>query len=220
MKTLRVPLLLFALPALAVACLAPHAGSLVYDRAALAAGEGWRLWTAHWVHFSSSHLAWNLAVLLAAGAWLERDRPGWLWRHTLAAAPLITLALWFVEPGMARYGGLSALAVGTTTLLALAQLGARRAGRPLWAAILLLVVGRIAYDLGPGGALLSDFRDPGVRVSTWAHAAGAVTAGLLWPVWAKRGPAAGPQMTPPGSVTDSRRQGSGVTPNNRLDTQT
>lgn len=203
MKTLRTPLLLFALPALVAASLPACAGWLVYDRAALAAGEGWRLWTAHWVHFSTSHLAWNLVLLLAAGAWLERNRPGWLWRHTVAAAPLITLALWFVEPGMVRYGGLSALATSVITLLTLVQLTARRGDRALWAAILLLVAGRIAHDLLRGGALLSDFRDPGIRVSTWAHAAGAATAGLLWPVWAKR-PGRPPEAFPENDTAGTR----------------
>jgi rhomboid family GlyGly-CTERM serine protease len=183
MKTLRTPLLLFALPA-ALAALGPATTNQLWlERAALGRGELWRLWTAHWVHFSASHLGWNLAVLLAAGAWLERARPGWLLTHTLVAAPLISLALLVVEPAMQAYGGLSALATGTVTLLALVQLENRRADRPLWTALLLLVAGKITYDASHATALFSRFDLPAVRPSAFAHAVGAGMALALWPVW-------------------------------------
>jgi rhomboid family GlyGly-CTERM serine protease len=183
MKPFRVPLLLFALPA-ALAALSPAATPQLWlERPALGQGELWRLWTAHWVHFSASHLGWNLAALLGAGAWLERARPGWLLGHTLVAAPLTSLALLLVEPAMQAYGGLSALATGTVTLLALVQLENRRADGPLWTALLLLVVGKILYDAGHTTALFSRFDLPAVRASTFAHATGAVVAVALWPVW-------------------------------------
>ncbi len=182
MKTLRTPLLLFVLPAL-LAFGGGWSGNLWLERAPLGQGELWRLWTAHWVHFSPSHLGWNLAALAATGAWLERARPGWLWRHTLAAAPLISLILLAVEPAMRVYGGLSALATSVVTLLALVQLQERRADRPLWITLLLLVAGKIIYDAGHATALFSRFDLPGVRPSVFAHAAGAAVALALWPVW-------------------------------------
>jgi rhomboid family GlyGly-CTERM serine protease len=215
MKALRVPLLVFALPAALVAFAAHPTDGLVLERAALAHGEVWRLWNAHWVHFSASHLAWNLAALLAAGTWLEHRRPGWLLRQAVVAAPLVSLALLAVEPGMRAYGGLSALATSVVVLLALEQLQSHRADRPLWTALLLLVAGKIVYDAGHASALFARFDAPGVRPSAWAHAAGAVAALGLWPLW-RHLDARRLKMTPPGPVTGSRRQGSGVTPNVRM----
>jgi rhomboid family GlyGly-CTERM serine protease len=179
MKTLRVPLLLFALPAAFVA-LWPSVGErLVLDRAALIErGEIWRLWTGHWVHFSTSHLLWNLAVLFAAGAWLERVRPGLLWRHAVFAAPLIGLTVLVCEPRLLAYGGLSGLATGVVVLLALHQLRTRGAPRLLWGAVLALVAVKSAHDLASPDALFARYDLPTVRPSSTAHAAGAVAAVL------------------------------------------
>jgi len=209
MKAFRLPLLLFALPALVVAFAANHAPALRLDRTVLDHGEIWRLWTGHWVHFSTSHLGWNLLVLLLAGAGLERTCPGWLLRHTLVAAPLVSLIVLAAEPAMLSYGGLSALATSVVTLLALAQLRAARGDRPLWTAVLVLVAGKVAWEAGHPGALFSRFDSPEVRSSAFAHAAGAGVALLLAPLWLRRRP---PEMKPPGPVAGSRRQGSGSYP--------
>jgi len=215
MKTLRVPLLLFALPALVIAFAPPRLPLLLLERRGLFAGEIWRLWTGHWVHFSLPHLTWNLAALVAAGAWLERARPGWLLRHTLVAAPLLSLALILLEPAMHAYGGLSGLATSVVTLLALEQAHARRADRPLWIALLLLVAGKILAEAGQDTTFFTGFASPAVRPARWAHAAGALLGLGLWPWWRRLdrdGVAPGLEMTPPGPVTDSRRQGSGNYP--------
>ena len=80
MRSLRIALLLFGLPASLLWLVPGTTAPLLYERAALLDGAWWRLWTGHWVHFSMSHLAWNVAVLLGAGAWLERLQPGLLFR--------------------------------------------------------------------------------------------------------------------------------------------
>jgi rhomboid family GlyGly-CTERM serine protease len=175
-KALRVPLLLFALPAVLVAFAPARHGFLVLDRAAV--GEVWRLWSGHWVHFSVSHLAWDLAVLLAAGTWLERLRPGLLLRHTLLAAPLISWALLVFESGLQAYGGLSGLATGVVVLLALHQLRTSGSARPIWMIVLALVVLKATGDATPNGMTFVRYEQAGVRASSLAHAAGAVIAAL------------------------------------------
>lgn len=182
MKTLRAPLLLFVLPT-ALAALAPAV--CVYDRAAILHGEWWRLVTGHWVHFSVSHAAWNMLVLLGAGAWLEHGRPGALARYTLLAAPLLGLGLLATTPTMAFYGGLSGVAVGVATLLALTQLSAANAARAWWLAALALIVAKLVWESVNGSALFSDFGSAAIRPSTAAHALGATTA-LLYQTAASR----------------------------------
>ena len=193
MKLLRLPLLLFAVPAMLVALASASPGWLVLDRDALADGELWRLWTGHWVHFSASHLLWNLAVLVTAGTWLERVRPGALIRHALVAPPLIGLAILAGEPGLQTYGGLSALATGTVVLLALQQWRTPGANRWFWAGVLALVALKCVGDLlhlGPGFAR---YDEATVRTSTTAHAAGAIAAALQfaagqWRKWRRGAP--------------------------------
>lgn len=178
MKLLRVPLLLFAVPAVFVAFATAWHGALVLERDALAAGQIWQLWTGHWVHFSVSHLLWNFVVLLAAGTWLERVRPGALLKFALGATPLISLAILATEPRLQTYGGLSALATGAVVLLGLHQLRTPDAPRLLWAGVLALVALKCAGDLlhlGPGFAR---YNESSVRTSITAHAAGAIAAAL------------------------------------------
>ncbi len=165
-------ILLFALPAALLFTVPGAADSLLYDRAAILQGEWWRLWTGHWVHFLPSHLFWNLAVLLGAGLWLERLHPGWLLRYTLIAAPLISLALLLGESAMHSYGGLSGLAAGVVTGLALTQIRRRRADRLWWGGLLVLVAAKLFVD-ARHGPLFSDFSSTPIRSSALAHAAGA-----------------------------------------------
>ena len=173
MKALRSVLLLSALPAM-LAGLAPTV--FAYDRTAILHGEWWRLWTGHWVHFSVSHLAWNLIVLLGAGAWLERLQPGRLRRYALLAAPVISLAFLLGEPAMQTYGGLSGLATGAVVLLTLVRLGQDQAARAWWIGVLALVGLKIVFDASHAVPLFSSFASQNVRTSGLAHAAGAVAA--------------------------------------------
>ena len=172
MKALRSPLLLFLLPA-ALAGLAPGpAESLLLSTAAVDAGEVWRLWTGHWVHFTPTHAAWNLGVLLVVGAWLERVRPGLLVRFTLIAAPLLALAVLAFEPALVAYGGLSGLATALVVRLALDRATAGGVPWP-WVGVLVLVVVKLLAESAGAGALFAGLGD-GVRPSAVAHAAGAV----------------------------------------------
>lgn len=176
MKSLRAPLLLFALPAVLVAFATARHDALLLDRTALADGGLWRLWTGHWVHFSASHLLWNLAVLVPVGAWLERVRPGLLWRHALVATPFLSCGILLLEPNLQAYGGLSALATGAVVLLALHQFRAAGAGRWWWAGVLALVAAKIMVEARLGGVGFARYGSSAVRTAWSAHAAGALAA--------------------------------------------
>lgn len=169
----RVALCLFVLPAVAAA-LAP--GILVYDRAAIFAGEWWRLFTGHWVHFSVSHAAGNLATLTLATCWLERARPGWTARYVFVAAPLLGLGLLAVAPAMRVYGGLSGLLAGVVVLLALAQITIARHGRFWWFALLALLAGKIVGESATAVTLFSQLDPESYRPSAAAHVLGTLIA--------------------------------------------
>jgi rhomboid family GlyGly-CTERM serine protease len=145
----------------------------IYDRALISRGELWRAWTGHVVHFGSSHILWNLAVFLPVGIWLERLRPG-LTRGFYVVCPLfISIALWFLDPTLFRYAGLSGLATGMLVLLAGLQLE-RRPQEPawLWWSVLILVGTKIGVELFSGKPLLvSGFTD--IRTVPLAHIFGA-----------------------------------------------
>ncbi|MDB6094210.1 MAG: Rhomboid family protein [Verrucomicrobia bacterium] len=157
----------------------PVAEKLVYLRTAIVRGEFWRLWTGNLVHFSASHLAWNLAVLLPAGIWAERIAPSRTrWFFALAPA-IIGLALLILDPSLAYYGGLSGLAAGALTLLALTQLARKPTDPWFWWAVLVLLALKIVVESSAGSTIFPRFNSSDVRTVPLAHAAGIVAALLI-----------------------------------------
>jgi rhomboid family GlyGly-CTERM serine protease len=136
----------FITPLLSVAAVAIHflppdaAAALQFDRAALAAGELWRLFTAHVTHFSPSHLAWDVGVLFALGWFCERKSR----RQTAVALALsaaaISLAVWFALPTFQIYRGLSGLDCALFGLLATRQIQHRSTAAKLTGLLALVAL--------------------------------------------------------------------------------
>lgn len=150
--------------------------TLVYDRRLVDQGEWWRVLTCHWVHFTPSHLGWNLAVLLPAGIWAERVAPVRSRLLYLVAAVLIGGVLHFFEPMLMRYGGLSGIAAGLVAFLAIVQLRQGASDRWFWRAVLGLLALKIVVEVLLGSPLLARFPDPSMRSVALAHLAGVVAA--------------------------------------------
>jgi rhomboid family GlyGly-CTERM serine protease len=161
--------------------------SLLYDRAALAGGAWWRIWTGHLVHFGWPHFIADAGLLVILG-WLLDGRHFVFSRVALVAMPaFISAVLYWLDPAMARYGGLSAVNLGL--LLYLALQGWRRDWSDwFWPAVLLIYVGEVIFEIvqgGRGGGLIR-FDDASVTVATNAHLASAAYALLAWAVAARR----------------------------------
>lgn len=166
--------------ATALACLAalalpePANAQLALIRAALADGEAWRLWSAHFVHFSTQQALTDGAALLIAGAIVEpalgSRRLGLL---LLFGAPLISLGTLALAPNLSEYRGASGLAVmlGATACALLWREIPR--GRIAIALVALLFVAKLALDAAGRGLDLSGL-PPGVLVAWQAHLIGAV----------------------------------------------
>jgi rhomboid family GlyGly-CTERM serine protease len=158
---------------------------LEFDRDHMLAGEWWRLWTAHLVHFGASHLGWNLAVFVPAAAWAERLDPRRV-RLFLAFAPgAIGLALLWLDPALNRYAGLSGVAAGVLALLALVKLHAPGSDRGFWCGVLALVAVKIAAETWLGHALFAHFATTGTVAVPLAHLAGVACAVVVGPVRAR-----------------------------------
>jgi rhomboid family GlyGly-CTERM serine protease len=153
---------------------------LRYARDGLAAGELWRLVTGHLVHLGPTHMLMNVAALaLLAFLFIPLLKSAdWL-IGGLAAALAIDAGLYWLEPGIEWYVGLSGVLHGFWALACVkAMLLQRREAIPL---TVLLVV-KIGYErvIGPvpfTGAVAAG------PVVTEAHAfgalGGAVTAVVL-----------------------------------------
>jgi rhomboid family GlyGly-CTERM serine protease len=117
--------------------------ALRYERSLLG-GEPWRLLTGHFTHLGWTHLALNLAGLAAVWALLGALLRPTAWLAVLLGCALgVSCGLYFLDPGLAWYVGLSGVLHGMFVGGALAGLGRAR----LFHALLLVgVVAKVAYE--------------------------------------------------------------------------
>jgi rhomboid family GlyGly-CTERM serine protease len=153
--------------------------ALVYDRLLVMDGEWWRGFTGHWVHFSPSHLFWNLVVLVPAGVWVERLAPVRTRVLFLLAPAVIGATLFAADASLMRYAGLSGVAAAVLALLALTELSAGRTDRWFWRGVLALIAVKIGVELLLGRPGFARFSDPSIRPVPLAHLAGVICAGAV-----------------------------------------
>lgn len=176
-------LVLFAAVSSLVIQLFPEArGGLLYDRGAIAHGEFWRIWTGHLVHFGWPHLVVDAGLLLIVGTIADKENP-WFFRIGFVLMPaFISGCMFWLEPTMTRYGGLSAFNLGV--LLFIAAQGWRKDWTDwFWPAVIAIYIGELFYEYyrgGEGGGAIR-FDDPHISVATGAHlaAAGYVVLALI-----------------------------------------
>jgi rhomboid family GlyGly-CTERM serine protease len=171
--------LIFFLPALS--------GALVYDRAAIADGQWWRLLSGNLVHHSGAHLALNVAALFVVGALMETRRHDRMVSLCVIAGLGIGLALYLAEPNLLYYGGLSG--VVTALLVYLCLHGLRDASWWRWlclAALMGLAI-KVCAELWLNDAFLNFSQPQPFLPSPLSHLAGAATALLFFLLQRRQG---------------------------------
>jgi rhomboid family GlyGly-CTERM serine protease len=151
------------------------AGLLRYERAAVAAGEWWRLPGAHIVHLDARHALLNAAGFALLWALFARTyRP----LHWAAGIWLIVVTIdagfWFFSPGLQWYVGASALLHGLFACGLVAMI--RRRELAGWIAAAALVI-KIAWEQWQGPLPLTP--GPVVTDSHLYGAIGGLVAGAL-----------------------------------------
>jgi rhomboid family GlyGly-CTERM serine protease len=155
--------------------------ALIYDRAAVGAGQLWRVWTGQIVHFGWPHFIADGGLLVIIGWTLGREFPRDSWLGLVLMPPVICAVLYWFDPTMTRYAGLSAVNLGLLLLLAARSWkGGLRDW--FWPAIVVIYVVELGYEIwkgGQGGGFI-EFDDPGVKVATSAHLAAVGYALVAW----------------------------------------
>ncbi|MDI1335130.1 MAG: rhombosortase [Lacunisphaera sp.] len=157
--------------------------ALLYDRPALARGEWWRIWTGHLVHFGWPHWVADAGLFFILGWLLEPRHPRFSYIALAVMPAFISAVLWWCDPTMVIYGGLSAVNLGLLLYLA-AQGWQRNWTDWFWPAVLAIYVGEVIFEIiqgGRGGGMIR-FDDPGIHVATSAHLASAAYALIAWVV--------------------------------------
>ncbi len=148
---------------------------LRYERTAVAAGEVWRLLSGHFVHLGPSHFALNMAGLGLVW-YLVGDAIGryqWL-AVTAISVVTIDLGLWFFNPELQWYVGLSGVLHG---LLVAGLVASASRERKEAIAVAIIVAAKIAWEQF-SGPLPGSEASSGGAVIVDAHLYGAI-AGLL-----------------------------------------
>ena len=177
----RAPIVTGAIAALALAADAfePLRDALQLDRAAVSAGEWWRVFTAHLVHYSGTHLAWDLGMLVGLAVVLEqRSRRRLLLLVGVSAAVVSGTILLFTS--FDTYRGLSGIDAALFVAVALELIRAPKSGTTGWSwlgwAALLGFLLKVLAEAWNGAPLFAGEMAAGVRNAPVAHAAGALAA--------------------------------------------
>jgi rhomboid family GlyGly-CTERM serine protease len=154
-------------------------GLLRYDRAALAAGEWWRLLTAHVVHLDTRHALLNCLGLALMWALFARDYSPRQWVPiVLGAMAAIDAGLWLCDSTLLWYVGSSGALHGVMAAGALAHI--RRGERDGWVLAGLLAV-KLAYEAWLGALPFSGSEAVVVSAHLYGVVGGATVAAFLKP---------------------------------------
>ena len=165
-------LLVFLVPGLATL--------LVYDRAAITHGELWRLVTGNLVHFSTTHLVYDLASFLIAGAIIEIRGYQYFPMLCLSAAMLIGVAVFSFAPELHFYGGISGIVTAAVTYLCLHGVSEKGTWRWLCAAMLAGLAAKFWIEIALGESLLLAVSTETFVPVPLSHLIGAITALLAF----------------------------------------
>lgn len=148
---------------------------LRYERAAVAAGDAWRLLSGHFVHLGISHFALNMAglglVWYLVGDTMSRKQ--WL-AVTAFSVAVIDLGLWFLNPELQWYVGLSGVLHG---VLMAGLVVAASSEHKEAIAVGIIVTAKIAWEQF-SGPLPGSEASSGGAVIVDAHLYGAVAGAL------------------------------------------
>ena len=156
------------------------ASQMVYDRAAILSGEVWRLLTGNWVHFSVSHLLYDLLALGIAGWIIERRGYPYLGHLCALSALGIGTVLLAIRPEVQSLGGLSGVATGAIIYLALHGLKEPPPWRWICIAALVLIVGKVLLESMTGRYIIAASGSISFVPLPLSHVVGALTAALLF----------------------------------------
>jgi len=173
---------------------------LQYDRAAIGAGELWRVITGHWLHWSFDHFLWCTITFLAIGSICENlSRKGYLATLVLASL-VIPLACWLTAPELAYYRGLSGLASAIFMFGAVAMVQGACMNRE-WRKVLLpaaaglAFAGKVLFEFVTGSLLFVDSTGVFAPVPL-AHLAGGGTGLLTAWIFRSEGKRSGQAASP------------------------
>lgn len=160
------------------------ATSLIYDPAAVASGEWWRLLTWPLIHVSRYHLLLDGAAFLLLLHGLEESHPGKRFSLVFFSAAGSLLLPLAVTPTLAQTGlcGLSGIAHGLATVSALEMIGSSAetpAHRRIGILLLAGLLAKSGFELWTGQVLFASLHLGSVGIPVVETHAGGVLGGIF-----------------------------------------
>lgn len=154
----------------------------VYDRQAILMGELWRLLTAPFVHFSGSHIFWNILIFSIAGFAVNISKFPCFWIVCSISLSLPGLIFLLTTPDMEYYGGLSGAATGAVAYFCLCSFFNTGRKRRIWLVILAVMLVKIIVEAMMNEPIFAQAGEIPFRVLPEAHIAGylGALAALIW----------------------------------------
>ncbi|MBI3268472.1 MAG: rhombosortase [Planctomycetes bacterium] len=159
--------------------LAPAAtAALQFERAALAAGQAWRILTCHWTHFNLDQLVWNALPFAFLGGLCEREDRRRFLACLAGSALLLPLAVYAFVPTVKLYRGLSGVDSALFALLSASILREKVAARSWgWvvacACVLAGFFGKVVFEMATGATFFVDSAAAGMVPLPLVHVLGA-----------------------------------------------
>jgi rhomboid family GlyGly-CTERM serine protease len=176
--------LVAALSAIAIHAVPGAANLLQYNRAAVAEGQLWQLWTGHFTHWDNGHLFWDLLMFVVLGALIEARSRAHLLKLVLGSALAISLFAWFQSPELPSYRGLSGVDTALFVFVACGYLLDAIRDRQ-WmqgiipAGLLLSAMGKFSYEALTRSTLFVDSHAAGFTVVIEAHLVGMAVGAIF-----------------------------------------
>jgi rhomboid family GlyGly-CTERM serine protease len=152
--------------------------ALELDRAAVGAGQWWRVLTGHLTHWNGEHLFWDTLMFLSLGLICERRDPRVTGGLLALSAGAISLGFLAGQGDLASYRGLSGIDSALFAMLLVVIANDRYRQRNWWslAGLAVLFAGfaiKICYELASGHTLFVDSAEAGFTPLPLAHVVGA-----------------------------------------------
>jgi rhomboid family GlyGly-CTERM serine protease len=155
----------------------PAREALSFDRSALAAGQWWRLLTAHFVHLDAEHAFLNTLGVVLMWALFARDYSPWRWAAIYSGSALaVSVGLWFFDPALQWYVGASGALHGVMTAGTIAHL--RRRDLDGWI-LAVFIVAKLAYEQFAGALPFAGTANTIVDAHLYGAVGGVVLALML-----------------------------------------
>ncbi len=159
-----------------------------YNKLAIGNGQIWRLITCHFTHFTTSHFFWDLITFFCLALFCELQGFRRFISTTIISAILISVSLWFLDPTLMYYRGLSGLCSALYILFALIYLSNAKenlGGQTIAYMFILFFIVKTLYEISITSTVFVSTLGAGVVPIPLSHLVGALAGGMGYYFYSK-----------------------------------